>query len=221
MFTERPDSGHTSIRDVLSGVMRIEKKSDPASRPITLTNQFLLSFGSYVGIVKVGVGLRFLIRVIIADEPVRSTASGKRGGGEGGGASMTMLDLGFTLELRGVGGGGINFRGISGSQRSFSSYLRIEISFLKTSSLFLNWLSLDRNSRCMLEMIAMGEVSVFLFVAMVEPPREVSSGIYTTSTGGRGSVFGTNWMGVLSLGRRLDLEFLDLELIEVVKRVDT
>ena len=34
------------------------------------------------------------------------------------------------------------------------------------------------------EMTAMGDASVFLLVAMVEPPREVSSGIDTISTGG-------------------------------------
>ena len=36
----------------------------------------------------------------------------------------------------------------------------------------------------MAEMTAMGDASVFLLVAMVEPPREVSSGIDTISTGG-------------------------------------
>jgi len=115
VFVERPNSGHTLIRDILSGVRRIEKKSDPSSRPITLTSQFLMSFGSYVGIMKVGVDLIFLMRVIIADKLVRSTTSGTRGSGKDGGASMIMLDLDFTLELRGVGGVGSNFRGLSGS----------------------------------------------------------------------------------------------------------
>ena len=35
-------------------------------------------------------------------------------------------------------------------------------------------------------MMAMGEASVFLLVAIVEPPREVSSGIEILSTGRNG-----------------------------------
>ena len=73
----------------------------------------------------------------------------------------------------------------------------------------MNWSSLDRNSRHISEMISVGEVSVFLFVTMVDPPREVSLGIDTTSTG-CGGVFRRDWMRFLSLGQHLYLEFLDL-----------
>ena len=102
------------------------------------------------------------------------------------------------------GGGG------SGTRSGLSSCLRKEISFLKTSSLFLSWSSSDRNSWHISEIIVMDKVSVFLFVAMIEPPREVSSGIDTMSTGGSGGVFRTYWVVFLLLGHRLDLELLKL-----------
>ena len=75
------------------------------------------------------------------------------------------------------GGGGSEMRS------RLSSYFRREISLKKAASLCLSWSSSDRNLRRMSVMTAMGEVSVFLFVVMVEPPREVSSGIDTMSTG--------------------------------------
>ena len=46
VLAEWPDSGHTGMRDDLSGVRRTEKKSDPARRPMTRMSQFLPSLGS-------------------------------------------------------------------------------------------------------------------------------------------------------------------------------
>lgn len=51
---------------------------------------------------KVDVGLRFLMRLIIVDETGRLTTSGSLGGGDGGGSSMIVADGGMALELRGV-----------------------------------------------------------------------------------------------------------------------
>ena len=63
VLADRPDEGHTGIRDDLSGVRRTEKKSDPVRRPMTRTSQFLPSFGSYEGMVKAGVGFNVFIRL--------------------------------------------------------------------------------------------------------------------------------------------------------------
>ena len=56
-----------------------------------------------------------------------------------------------------------------------------------SDSLDFRCLSSDRNSRLISEMMAMGEASVFLLlVAIVDPPRDVSSGIVMLSTGRNG-----------------------------------
>ena len=44
VLAEWPDSGHTGMRDDLSGVRRTEKKSDPARRPMTRMSQFCTVF---------------------------------------------------------------------------------------------------------------------------------------------------------------------------------
>ena len=46
VFAKIPDSGQTGVREDFSGVRSIEKKSDPARRPMTRTSQFLPSLGS-------------------------------------------------------------------------------------------------------------------------------------------------------------------------------
>jgi len=67
----------------------------------------------------------------------------------------------------------------------------------------------------------MVDLSVFLFFVMVDNPVELSSGIdTTTSTGGSGGVFGTDWTGFILLGQQLDLELLKLKLLELVKRIE-
>ena len=109
-----------------------------------------------------------------------------------------MVEGGLMFEVRGVdpgggpvvgwnrGGGRVWVWGGEGSgiRRRFNSCRRKEISFTKAASLFFNWSSSDLNSCRIAEITAMGEASVFLLVAIVEPPRDVSSGIETISTGG-------------------------------------
>ena len=55
----------------------------------------------------------------------------------------------------------------------------------------------------------MGEASVFLLVAMVEPPKEVSSGIDIQSTGRNGGVGITGGRERLDLLVRRDLDWVD------------
>ena len=56
------------MRDDLSGAKRMEKCSDPARRPMIWSSHFLPSLGPYAGIVKLGVGLRLLRRLIMVGE---------------------------------------------------------------------------------------------------------------------------------------------------------
>ena len=58
-------------------------------------------------------------------------------------------------------------------------------------------------------MTAMGEASVFLLVAIVEPPREVSSGIDILSTGRNGGGGITGGRDRLELLVRRDLEWVE------------
>jgi len=68
VFAEIPDGGQTGMREDLSGVRRIEQYLDPAKNPMTWISQFLLSLGLYKCIVIMGVGFRFLRRLIIVGE---------------------------------------------------------------------------------------------------------------------------------------------------------
>ena len=85
---------------------------------------------------------------------------------------------------------GLSCEGRSGGRRRLSSCFRNDISFTKAASLCFNWSNSDRNSRRISEIIAIGDASVFLLVAILEPPREISSGMDTMSTlgGMRGSL---------------------------------
>ena len=110
----------------------------------------------------------------------------------------------------------------SGTRRRSNFCLRKDISFTKAASLILRWSSSDLNSWRMAEITAIGEAFVFLLVAIVEPPREVSSGIDTISTGGGGAGGCTDRVERQCLERRrervpLDLEDLvEAEVLEVV-----
>ena len=64
------------MREDLSGVRRTEKKSEPARRPMTRASQFLLSLGSYEGMVKVGVGFKVLRMSSIVEDTGGSTGAG-------------------------------------------------------------------------------------------------------------------------------------------------
>jgi len=163
--------------------------------------------------VEAGVGFKFLIRLIMVGETGSSTLLSvlKINGGVGilvvvcRGTVLEKLWYGIVqgveflmFEMRGaepVGGLVVERnrvdvrvwmeRGDRADTRSRLSFcLRKEISLTKAASLCFSWSNSDLNSRRMSVMNVMGESSVFLFVAMVEPPREALSGIDTTSTGG-------------------------------------